>query len=138
MHGGVHYQGLKHTVPLMHMLWWHAAPGAQAHCSLDAHAMVVCSTRNVNTQLTWYTGDGGMRVWKMGSSPTLMCTIRAAVNRLDCVNSMCCDSQYEHVIVGDTGGHVRVWSLHPHLWACTDAAAQACFTQVSSTLLLLQ
>ena len=78
-----------------------------------------------------------MRVWKMGTSPSLLCTIRAAVNRLDCVNSMCCDSQHQHVIVGDTGGHVRIWSLQPELSATTGAAAQACFTQVSSPALAL-
>ena len=75
-------------------------------------------------------GDGGMRVWKMGTSPVLVCTIRAAVNRLDCVNSMCCDAQHEHVIVGDTGGHVRVWRVDPNLCSSSGAAAQACFSQV--------
>ena len=75
-------------------------------------------------------GYGGMRIWKMSSTPTLMCTIRAAVNRLDSVNSMCCDAQHEHVVVGDTGGHVRVWRLDPKLCSCTGPAAEACFTQV--------
>ncbi len=72
-----------------------------------------------------------MRVWRMSSTPALMCTIRAAVNRLDCVNSMCCDAQHEHVVVGDTGGHVRVWKLDPKLCSSTGAAAEACFTQVA-------
>ena len=72
-----------------------------------------------------------MRVWRLSSTPTLMCTIRAAVNRLDCVNSMCCDAQHEHVVVGDTGGHVRVWKLDPKLCSSTGAAAEACFTQVA-------
>ncbi len=71
-----------------------------------------------------------MRVWRMSSTPALICTIRAAVNRLDCVNSMCCDAQHEHVVVGDTGGHVRVWKLDPNLCSSTGAAAEACFTRV--------
>jgi len=73
-----------------------------------------------------------MRVWRMSSTPALMCTIRAAVNRLDCVNSTCCDAQHEHVVVGDTGGHVRVWKLDPKLCSSTGAAAEACFTQVAA------
>ncbi|KAL0018315.1 hypothetical protein WJX77_008577 [Trebouxia sp. C0004] len=76
-------------------------------------------------------GDGGMRVWRVSSTPALMCTIRAAVNRLDCVNSTCCDAQHEHVVVGDTGGHVRVWKLDPKLSSSTGAAAEACFTQLA-------
>ena len=75
-------------------------------------------------------GDGGMRVYKMSSTPVLMCTIRAAVNRLDWVNSMCCDAQHEHVIVGDTGGHVKVWKVDPKLSSSPGATAAACFVQV--------
>lgn len=66
----------------------------------------------------------------MSSSPALMCTIRAAVNRLDCVNSMCCDAQHEHVIVGDTGGHVKIWRVDPKLSSSSGTAAAACFVQV--------
>ena len=77
-----------------------------------------------------FTGDGGMRVWKMSSTPGLMCTIRAAVNRLDCVNSMCCDAQHEHVIVGDTGGHVKVWRVDPKVRSSSGSEAAACFVQV--------
>jgi len=73
-----------------------------------------------------------MRVWRMSSTPALMCTIRAAGHRLDCVNSTCCDAQHEHVVVGDTGGHVRVWKLDPKLCSSTGAAAEACFTQVAT------
>ena len=73
-----------------------------------------------------------MRAWKMSSRPVLICCMKAAVNRLDCVNTMCCNAQHDHVVVGDTGGHVRVWKLDPHLCSSTGAAAQACFTQVCS------
>lgn len=72
-----------------------------------------------------------MRVWKMNSTPSLLCTIRAAVNRLDCVNSMCCDSQQQHVAVGDTGGHVRVWQLDSGLESWSGQDANSCFGQVS-------
>lgn len=75
-----------------------------------------------------------MRVWKMNSTPSLLCTIRAAVNRLDCVNSMCCDSQQHHVAVGDTGGHVRVWQLDSALESRSGRDADACFSQVYSTV----
>lgn len=76
-------------------------------------------------------GDGGMRVWKMSSTVSLLCTIRAAVNRLDSVNSTCCDAQHQHVVVGDTGGHIRVWKVDPNLYSSAGSAAEACFTQVS-------
>ena len=77
-------------------------------------------------------GDGGMRVWKMSSTVSLSCTIRAAVNRLDSVNSTCCDAQHQHVVVGDTGGHIRVWKVDPKLYSSAGSAAEACFTQVST------
>ena len=79
-----------------------------------------------------FAGDGVMRVWKMSSTPGLMCTIRAAVNRLDCVNSMCCDAQHEHVIVGDTGGHVKIWRVDPKVCSSSGSEAAACFNQVRS------
>ncbi len=68
----------------------------------------------------------------MSSTPRLVCIIRAAVNRLDSLNSMCCDAQHKHVVVGDTGGHVRVYALDPKLCSCSGAAAEACFTEVST------
>ncbi len=45
---------------------------------------------------------------------------------------MCCDAQHEHVVVGDTGGHLRVWKLDPKLCSSSGAAAEACFTQVAA------
>lgn len=56
-------------------------------------------------------GDGCVRVWLVGSSGKLLCTLAAAQGRLEQVSSMCCDAQYNHVIIGDSAGHVRVYSV---------------------------
>ncbi|GIL56855.1 hypothetical protein Vafri_12156, partial [Volvox africanus] len=58
-----------------------------------------------------FGGDGLMRVWLIGATGKLLATLPAAQGRLDVVSACAISPEHDHLVAGDTSGHIRVWDL---------------------------
>lgn len=56
-------------------------------------------------------GDGLIRVWLVGSVGKLVCSLQGAQGRLEQVSCIAADRAFNHIVVGDTAGHIRVWDI---------------------------
>ncbi|KAG2439805.1 hypothetical protein HYH02_010440 [Chlamydomonas schloesseri] len=76
-----------------------------------------------------FGGDGLMRVWLIGATGKLLATLPAAQGRLDVVSAAAASPEHDHLVVGDTAGHLRVWDLRAgvdvsSMQACRDSFKQ--------------
>lgn len=58
-----------------------------------------------------FGGDGLMRIWHIGAMGKLVCTLPAAQGRFDVVTACTVSAASDTVVIGDSSGHVRVWSI---------------------------
>ncbi|KAG2424023.1 hypothetical protein HXX76_014847 [Chlamydomonas incerta] len=73
-----------------------------------------------------FGGDGLMRVWLIGATGKLLATLPAAQGRLDVVSAAAASPEHDHLVAGDTAGHLRVWDLRggvdvSSMQACRDS-----------------
>ncbi|KXZ51188.1 hypothetical protein GPECTOR_13g675 [Gonium pectorale] len=76
-----------------------------------------------------FGGDGLMRVWLIGATGKLLATLPAAQGRLDTVTAAAVSPEHDHVIAGDTAGHIRVWDLRAGVEVRTMQACRDSFKQ---------
>ncbi|GFR43071.1 hypothetical protein Agub_g4078 [Astrephomene gubernaculifera] len=76
-----------------------------------------------------FGGDGLMRIWLIGATGKLLATLPAAQGRLDVVTAAAASPEHDHLVAGDTAGHIRVWDLRQgvdvsSMQACRDSFRQ--------------
>ncbi|GIL84419.1 hypothetical protein Vretimale_15893 [Volvox reticuliferus] len=76
-----------------------------------------------------FGGDGLMRVWLIGATGKLLATLPAAQGRLDVISACATSPEHDHLVAGDTSGHIRVWDLRGgvrtgSMQACRDSFRQ--------------
>ena len=74
-------------------------------------------------------GDGVLRVWSVAVSGHLMCTLRGATGHLETVKDLCVDEDFQHLVVADSSGHIRMLDISQLDAASPEALAQS-FKQV--------
>ncbi|KAG2498385.1 hypothetical protein HYH03_003644 [Edaphochlamys debaryana] len=92
----------------------------------SAAAANLAAQSNGPVILASFGGDGLMRVWLIGATGKLLATLPAAQGRLDVVTAAAASPEQDHLVAGDTAGHVRVWDLRggvdtSSMQACRDS-----------------
>lgn len=78
-------------------------------------------------------GDGLVRVWVLcgtAAAGQLLCTLPGAVGAPEVVSACCVDEAGDHVALGDSAGHVRVWDISRGVDTGSDEACCSSFQQV--------
>lgn len=56
-------------------------------------------------------GDGVLRVWSVGVTGHLMCTLKGATGHLETVKDLCVDEDFQHLVLSDSSGHIRMLDI---------------------------
>ena len=75
-----------------------------------------------------------MQLWSIRVQGGLVCTLQLPGGPWSCINAICCDLRYQHLVAGDAGGMVHVWSIAAGIDRSNPETASASFQQASSSL----
>lgn len=76
-------------------------------------------------------GDGVLRVWSVGITGHLMCTLQGATGHLETVKDLCVDKGFNHLFIADSSGHIRMLDISQLDTSCSSALTSS-FKQVMS------